>query len=88
MSGGGDNHVMQPANFAFAAENKAEADRVIAKYPAGRQASAVLPLLYIAQKQEGWVPRAAMDFLCRGHMLADVSAILGSLDIVFGEVDR
>jgi NADH-quinone oxidoreductase subunit D len=30
----------------------------------------------------------AMDFLCRGHMLADVSAILGSLDIVFGEIDR
>jgi NADH-quinone oxidoreductase subunit D len=29
-----------------------------------------------------------MDYLCRGHMLADVSAILGSLDIVFGEVDR
>jgi len=31
---------------------------------------------------------AAMDFLCRGHMLADVSAVLGSIDIVFGEVDR
>jgi NADH-quinone oxidoreductase subunit D len=31
---------------------------------------------------------AAMDFLCRGHMLADVSAILGSIDVVFGEVDR
>ncbi len=30
----------------------------------------------------------SMDYLCRGHMLADVSAILGSLDIVFGEVDR
>jgi len=30
----------------------------------------------------------AMDFLCKGHMIADVSAILGSLDIVFGEVDR
>jgi NADH-quinone oxidoreductase subunit D len=30
----------------------------------------------------------AMDFLCKGHMLADVSAILGSLDIVFGEIDR
>jgi NADH-quinone oxidoreductase subunit D len=29
-----------------------------------------------------------MDTLCRGHMLADVAAILGSLDIVFGEVDR
>jgi NADH-quinone oxidoreductase subunit D len=31
---------------------------------------------------------SAMDWLCRGHMLADVSAILGSVDIVFGEVDR
>ena len=30
----------------------------------------------------------AMNFLCKGHMLADVSAILGSLDIVFGEIDR
>jgi NADH-quinone oxidoreductase subunit D len=30
----------------------------------------------------------AMDFLCKGHMLADVSAIIGSLDIVFGEIDR
>src|SRR5262249_6204634 len=31
---------------------------------------------------------SSMDFLCKGHMLADISAILGSLDIVFGEVDR
>jgi NADH-quinone oxidoreductase subunit D len=31
---------------------------------------------------------AAMDWLCHGHMLADVSAVLGSLDIVFGEIDR
>jgi len=30
----------------------------------------------------------AMDFLSRGHMLADVAAIIGSLDIVFGEIDR
>jgi NADH-quinone oxidoreductase subunit D len=29
-----------------------------------------------------------MDFMTRGHMLADVTAILGSIDIVFGEVDR
>lgn len=36
----------------------------------------------------GFAHLQAMDFLCRGHMLADVSAILGSLDIVFGEVDR
>jgi NADH-quinone oxidoreductase E subunit len=54
---------MQPANFAFNAENRAEADRIIAKYPQGRQASAVLPLLYLAQRQEGWVPRAAMDVI-------------------------
>ncbi len=36
----------------------------------------------------GFPHLAAMDFLCRGHMLADVTAILGSLDIVFGEIDR
>jgi len=36
----------------------------------------------------GFAHLQAMDFLCRKHMLADVSAILGSLDIVFGEVDR
>jgi NADH-quinone oxidoreductase subunit D len=29
-----------------------------------------------------------MDLLCRGHLLADVAAIIGSLDIVFGEIDR
>lgn len=36
----------------------------------------------------GYAHLQAMDYLCRGHMLADVAAILGSLDIVFGEVDR
>ncbi|MEZ5818239.1 MAG: NADH-quinone oxidoreductase subunit D [Hyphomicrobiaceae bacterium] len=36
----------------------------------------------------GYAHLQAMDFICRGHMLADVSAILGSLDIVFGEIDR
>jgi len=36
----------------------------------------------------GFVHLQAMDFLCRGHQLADVTAVLGSLDIVFGEVDR
>ena len=36
----------------------------------------------------GFAHLQAMDYMCRGHMLADVSAILGSLDIVFGEVDR
>jgi NADH-quinone oxidoreductase subunit D len=36
----------------------------------------------------GYPHLAAMDFLCKGHMLADVSAIIGSLDVVFGEIDR
>ncbi len=36
----------------------------------------------------GFAHLQAMDFMCRGHQLADVSAIMGSLDIVFGEVDR
>jgi NADH-quinone oxidoreductase subunit D len=36
----------------------------------------------------GFAHLQAMDWMCRGHMLADVSAILGTLDIVFGEVDR
>jgi NADH-quinone oxidoreductase subunit D len=36
----------------------------------------------------GFAHLSAMDFLCKGHMLADVSSIMGSIDIVFGEVDR
>ena len=36
----------------------------------------------------GFAHLQAMDFMCKGHMLADVSAVLGSLDIVFGEIDR
>jgi NADH-quinone oxidoreductase subunit D len=39
-------------------------------------------------KAPGFAHLHAMDHICRGHMLADVSAILGSLDIVFGEIDR
>jgi NADH-quinone oxidoreductase subunit D len=39
-------------------------------------------------RSPGFAHLQAMDFMCRGHMLADVSAVLGSIDIVFGEVDR
>jgi NADH-quinone oxidoreductase E subunit len=52
----------QPRSFEFTPENLDRAKAHIAKYPAGRQASAVLPLLWIAQEQhKGWLPRAAMD---------------------------
>ncbi len=39
-------------------------------------------------KAPGFAHLQAMDFMCKGHMLADVSAIIGSLDVVFGEIDR
>src|SRR3954451_5417605 len=54
---------VQPTGFTFSEENLAEAKKHIAKYPAGRQASAVMPLLWLAQYQEGWVSRAAMDVI-------------------------
>jgi NADH-quinone oxidoreductase subunit E len=51
-----------PESFEFTAENLEQAKAHIAKYPPDRQASAVLPLLWIAQEQSGgWLPRAAMD---------------------------
>jgi len=51
----------QPEHFAFSAENRAWAERTIAKFPEGRQASAVIPLLWRAQEQEGWVTKAAIE---------------------------
>jgi NADH-quinone oxidoreductase E subunit len=54
--------VAQPASFAFTPETLAKAQAIIAKYPPGRQASAVLGLLDLAQRQhDNWLPRAAMD---------------------------
>jgi len=52
----------QPASFAFTAENLAWAKERIAKYPEGRQASAVISLLWRAQEQSGgWVPQKAIE---------------------------
>lgn len=51
---------LQPKSFAFAPEYQAEAEKHIAKYPPGRQQSAVMPLLDLAQRQHGWVTRAAV----------------------------
>ncbi len=53
---------LQPATFAFTKANDNWADGQIAKYPSGRQASAVIPLLWKAQEQhDGWLPRAAIE---------------------------
>ena len=59
----------QPTHFAFDAESEAQIAKIIARYPAGKQASAVIPLLYVVQRQMGrqtgsaWVPRVAMDVI-------------------------
>jgi NADH-quinone oxidoreductase subunit E len=67
-----------PASFDFTPENLDRAQAHIAKYPPGRQASAVLPLLDLAQRQHGgWLPRAAMD---------RVAAMLGMAPIRVYEV--
>ena len=51
----------QPSEFAFTPENISWAEGQIAKYPEGRQASAIIPLLWQAQKQAGgWLPEPAI----------------------------
>jgi len=52
---------VQPASFAFNAQNAAWAEATIKKYPKGREQSAVIPLLMRAQEQDGWVTRAAIE---------------------------
>jgi NADH-quinone oxidoreductase subunit E len=52
---------IQPAGFAFNAENAEWAKNEIAKYPAGRQASAVIALLWRGQEQEGWVTHPMIE---------------------------
>ena len=59
----------EPTHFEFDADSNAQIETIVARYPAGKQASAVIPLLYVAQKQMGrltgsaWVPRIAMDVI-------------------------
>ncbi|MCA3338678.1 MAG: NAD(P)H-dependent oxidoreductase subunit E, partial [Roseomonas sp.] len=59
----------EPVSFAFDAESEAKIATILKRYPEGKQASAVIPLLYVAQRQMGrltqsaWVPRVAMDMI-------------------------
>jgi len=68
----------QPKHFAFDAESETEIDKVVARYPAGKQASAVLPLLWLVQKQmkrqtgSAWVPLAGMDAVARRLDMAPI----------------
>jgi NADH-quinone oxidoreductase subunit E len=68
-------HKDQPASFAFTPANHAWAEGQIRKYPEGRQASAIIPLLWRAQEQEGWLTRPAIEHVARMLDLAYIRAL-------------
>jgi NADH-quinone oxidoreductase subunit E len=59
------DEALQPAEFAFSNDNAKWAEAKMAEYPAGRQQSAVIPLLMRAQEQDGWITRAAIESVAR-----------------------
>lgn len=68
-------HPDQPDSFAFTPANLAWAEKQIAKYPEGRQASAVIPLLWRAQEQEGWVTRPAIEAVAKMLGMAEIRVL-------------
>ena len=66
----------QPDSFAFTRENEAEIKRIVAKYPKGRQASAVMPLLDLAQRQhDNWIPMKAIELIARKLDMAEIRVL-------------
>ncbi|MFC3179950.1 NADH-quinone oxidoreductase subunit E [Cypionkella sinensis] len=68
-------HKEQPSSFEFTPANLAWAEGQIAKYPAGRQASAVIPLLWRAQEQHGWLTRPAIEYVADMLGMAYIRAL-------------
>jgi NADH-quinone oxidoreductase subunit E len=68
-------HHEQPASFAFTPANQAWAEAQITKYPEGRQASAIIPLLWRAQEQEGWLSRPAIEYVAAMLGMAYIRAL-------------
>ncbi|WP_417205078.1 NADH-quinone oxidoreductase subunit E [Antarctobacter sp.] len=68
-------HPEQPDRFAFAPANLAWAREQITKYPEGRQASAIIPLLWRAQEQEGWLTRPAIEYVADMLGMAYIRAL-------------
>lgn len=68
-------HADQPDSFAFTPANQAWAEAQITKYPEGRQASAIIPLLWRAQEQEGWLTRPAIEHVAEMLGLAYIRAL-------------
>ena len=68
-------HKDQPASFEFTPANLAWAKGQISKYPEGRQASAIIPLLWRAQEQEGWLTRPAIEYVADMLGMAYIRAL-------------
>ncbi|MHC0054039.1 NADH-quinone oxidoreductase subunit E [Actibacterium sp. D379-3] len=68
-------HHEQPDSFAFTQANLAWAEAQVTKYPAGRQASAIIPLLWRAQEQEGWLSRPAIEYVADMLGMARIRAL-------------
>ena len=68
-------HHDQPESFAFTPANLAWAEAQITKYPEGRQASAVIPLLWRAHEQEGWLTRPAIEYVAEMLGMAKIRAL-------------
>ena len=68
-------HHEQPESFAFTPDNLAWAEAQVTKYPEGRQASAIIPLLWRAQEQEGWLSRAAIEHVADMLGMAYIRAL-------------
>jgi NADH-quinone oxidoreductase subunit E len=67
---------LQPKEFSFTAENRAWAEQQIKKYPEGRQASAVIPLLWRAQEQHyGWLPQKAIEHVADFLDMANIRVL-------------
>jgi NADH-quinone oxidoreductase subunit E len=59
-------HDQQPESFEFTKENKDNAEKILKKYPENRKKSAVMPFLYLAQRQnENWIPLTAMKYIAK-----------------------
>ncbi|MCP3972193.1 MAG: NADH-quinone oxidoreductase subunit NuoE [Rhodobacteraceae bacterium] len=68
-------HHTQPESFAFTPANLAWAEAQITKYPEGRQASAVIPLLWRAQEQEGWLSQPAIEHVAHRLGMANIRVL-------------
>ena len=66
----------QPDSFAFTAENEEKILTILAKYPEGRQASAVMPMLDLAQRQhQNWIPMKAIEHIAKRLDMAEIRVL-------------